>query len=103
LYRSDTFGQDLASHFRQSNDDASRALVTIVINERAKGRLRANGDRSVTEATQPRTTPGKSAAEEDSIADLPVKKKGLECIGATCSSCCDKVSYKSLPEEPKGL
>lgn len=189
LYRSDTFDQDLASHFHQSNNDASRALVTTVINvadydnkiasdnqfflssqaalqssaitltagsrlittppkkisyvdlnhfnrmlkrrearnqrtrkpgclpgkrkghvnesrhERAKGRLRANGDRilSVTEATQPRTTPGKRAAEEDSVADLPVKKKGLECTGATCSSCCDKVSYKSWPEEPKGM
>ena len=24
-------------------------------------------------------------------------------MGVTCNSCCDKVSYKSLPEEPKGM
>lgn len=32
FYGSDTFVQDLASHFHQSNNDASRALVTTVIN-----------------------------------------------------------------------
>ncbi len=73
--------------------------------EWAKGRLRANGDRllSVTEVTQPKTTSGKSVAEEDSVANLPHEKKGIECTGATYSSRCNKVSYKCLPDEPKGM